>query len=109
MGELTALTRLQRLGLAGTTVTDAGLALVRPLAALRELSLDWCQRFTDSGVQAAPRLPHAPTAPPRGSSPSPPPPPGSNREGGAKALSWHAHPQQWIPPGGHAPLRPSDR
>ena len=51
MLRLGALTRLRRLGLAGTSVKDAGLALVAPLAALETLSLEWCSRITDAGAQ----------------------------------------------------------
>ena len=49
MLRLGALTRLRRLGLAGTSLKDAGLALVAPLAALETLSLEWCSRITDAG------------------------------------------------------------
>ena len=51
MLRLGALTRLRRLGLAGTSVKDAGLALIAPLAALETLSLEWCSRITDAGGQ----------------------------------------------------------
>jgi hypothetical protein len=51
MLRLGPLTRLRRLGLAGTSLKDAGLALVTPLAALETLSLEWCSRITDAGAQ----------------------------------------------------------
>ena len=50
MLRLGVLTRLRRLGLAGTSLKDAGLALVTPLAALETLSLEWCSRITDAGA-----------------------------------------------------------
>lgn len=49
MLKLGALTRLRRLGLAGTTIKDAGLAFITHLAALEVLNLEWCSRITDSG------------------------------------------------------------
>ena len=51
MLRLGALTKLRRLGLAGTSVKDAGLALVTPLAALEVLNLEWCSRITNAGGQ----------------------------------------------------------
>lgn len=50
MAKLGALTRLRRLGLAGTAIKDAGLALAGPLAALECLNLEWCPRITDAGA-----------------------------------------------------------
>lgn len=52
MLKLGALTKLRRLGLAGTSVKDAGLALVAPLASLEVLNLEWCSRITNAGGQS---------------------------------------------------------
>jgi hypothetical protein len=49
MLKLGALTKLRRLSLAGTSIKDAGLALVAPLGSLEVLNLEWCSRITNAG------------------------------------------------------------
>ena len=53
MEELAWLTGLQRLGLAGTGVSDGGLGALRAMASLREVNLDWCSAVGDAGAHTS--------------------------------------------------------